>query len=247
MLLAIDIGNTNIVYGIFKDNQIIIETRTDSTRKQISLFFKKIKEDITDVIISSVVPDLTYSCQKLCNDKLNIDGFVVKYNNVPNLSLKIDYPEQVGSDRICNTIAALNLYKTPCIVVDTGTATKYDVINEYGEFIGGSIAPGIETSAYYLFKKAALLKKTVLSFPEKSIGKNTNTNIQSGIMYSALDSIDGMIKRMEKETHWDNTNIILTGGFSSIISPHLHHKHILNKQLTLQGLKIIYESYKEEL
>jgi len=240
MLLAIDIGNTNIVYGVFYKDKLISEFRTQSNSKDLHLISSNIKNNITDIIISSVVPNLTSQCLKICKNKYRIDGFIVKYNNVPDIILNIEYPDQIGSDRICNTVASFQLYKTPCIVVDTGTATKYDVINKLGEFIGGSIAPGIETSAHYLFKKAALLKNTSLKFPKNSIGKNTDTNIQSGIMFGAVDSIDGMIYRIKKETSWKNFTVVLTGGFSSIISPYLKHKHILNTQLTLEGLKIIF-------
>ena len=142
-----------------------------------------------------------------------------------------------------NIKAAITKIKGDCIVLDFGTATTYDVINKKQEFIGGAIAPGIDVSANYLIKKAALLKNTILEFPEKIIGKNTKTNIQSGVMYSAIYSIEGMVENINRELN-SEPNLILTGGFSSLISPKLSFKHTLEPNLTLEGIRLIYEESK---
>ena len=155
-----------------------------------------------------------------------------------NLNVKI--PSEVGNDRICNVVAAKEIYGIPSIVIDFGTATTYDIIDKNGNFIGGAISPGIETSAKYLIEKAALLDKTKFNFPEQVIGKTTTTNIQSGIMFGAIDQITGMIDRIKKETQNDNYSIILTGGFGKLLSPKLTIKHILDEHLTLKGLLHIH-------
>ena len=155
--------------------------------------------------------------------------------------MNVPAPETVGADRICNIAASLKLYKNPVIIVDFGTATTYDVVNKNGYFIGGAIAPGIKTSAQYLISKAALLNDTDLKFPKKIIGKDTKENIQSGIMYGAIDQVEGMIKRINNETKINN-HIILTGGFSKLLSPKLKINHTLDIDLTLKGMIFIYES-----
>ena len=157
----------------------------------------------------------------------------------------IDSKKEVGPDRICNVKSAIEKTKRSCIVIDFGTATTYDVINDKQEFIGGAIAPGIQVSGAYLIKKAALLKDTLLKFPKNYIGKNTATNIQSGIMYSAVHAIEGMVLHIKKELG-NKTDIILTGGFSKLISPKLSFEHKVEKNLTIEGIKLIYEENLNE-
>ena len=241
MILAIDIGNTNIVFGVFEHQKLILVHRINSQKNEFYNMNFLSKYNISKIIVSSVVPDLTDEIKKICNKILNINPFIVKHTKIPNLVLDIDNSDQLGADRICNTIAASSLYKLPAIVVDMGTATKYDIINYKGTFIGGVIAPGIELSAMNLFEKAALLSKTHFKFPKNVIGKNTESNIQSGIMYGSLDSINGMIKRIINETKWDNCSIIITGGFSELIKDKLDNNFIINPNLTLEGLNFIYQ------
>ena len=157
------------------------------------------------------------------------------------MELDVEVPEEVGADRICNTAAVKKLAGCPAIVGDIGSATNYDVIDEKGVFIGGSIAPGPETAARNLFEKGALLKETTFTLPDSIIGKDTVTNLQSGIMMGAIDAIDGMFARIQFESGWKNPNTIITGGFGEIISPHLKTKHTLIPTLTLDGIQIIYE------
>ena len=242
MLLAIDIGNTNIVFGIFKNEKIVFNLRVKSNKKEFYKLDVLSKYSINNIIISSVVPYLTKAINQICSNQFKIDPFIVKYNNVPSLNLNIENPSQIGNDRICNTFAASKLYTLPAIVVDMGTATKYDVINSNGTFIGGVIAPGIELSAINLFEKAALLSKTNFIFPKNVIGKNTKSNIQSGIMYGSLDAINGMIKRIIKETEWNDCSIIITGGFSSLIKNKLDQNFIFDSNLTLKGLQLIFQN-----
>ena len=163
----------------------------------------------------------------------------INYTN-SKLSLKVQKPGTVGNDRLCNIFATIKLYKTPSIIVDFGTATTYDVIDVNNEFIGGAIGAGIETSANYLINKAALLSTTDLKFPKHVIGINTKENIQSGIMYGALDQVEGMIKRISNESD-EEYNIILTGGLSTVLSPYLSLEHTLDLDLTLKGMIYIDE------
>ena len=240
MKLALDIGNTQIKLGIF-DHLNLIHTeyfQDNKTIHQKLKYIKKFKPTIS--IISSVVPNLTTKYEKIIHDYWGLNSFIINNTNC-HLTLKVSEPNTVGADRICNVMAALKLYNAPSIVIDFGTATTYDVINKKGEFIGGIIAPGIKTSSQYLIQKAALLNHTDFIFPKKVIGKNTEENIQSGIMFGAIDQIEGMIKRINNETKEEN-NIILTGGFSKLISPKISLKHISDIDLTLKGMNIIHES-----
>ena len=244
MLLAIDIGNTNIVCAIFQGDNIIEELRIESSPESIDQFHNFINSNIKSVIISSVVPKLTDIYNEICSSIFHTIPFIVSFNNIPSLILNVEQPSQVGADRICNTIAAASLYKTPCVVVDSGTAVKYDVIDKSGAFIGGAIAPGMDISARYLFKKAALLRDTAFTFPENSIGRNTETNLQSGIMFNAVDAIDGMLNRIVKELNLNKINVILTGGFGSLISSNIKYPHKVDPHLTLLGLKLIFQRIK---
>ncbi len=236
MILAIDIGNTSVSCAIFENKSIMKRFNIKSLKElddKINCF------NINKIIITSVVPNLTVQYLDYCK-KNNYKNYLVDYRS-SQLSLKVSEPETVGNDRICNIFASIKLYNTPTIIIDFGTATTYDVINKNNEFIGGAIAAGIETSADYLINNAALLSKTDLKFPKHVIGIDTKENIQSGIMYGAVDQVEGMIKRITNENK-SNYKIILTGGFSKLLSPYLSIEHIVDMDLTLKGLYYIYES-----
>ena len=240
MTLCIDIGNTNIVYATWEKNNFIniqrIETGTHD------LLIPNI-EKIKSIAITSVVPVLTNHYSNYFKRLYNIESFIVNHQNC-GIKLEVQSPSEVGPDRICNAIGTREKYGAPCIVIDFGSATTYDVVNEIGNFIGGAIAPGIDVSANYLIQKAALLKQVAFKFPNNIIGKNTETNLQSGIMYSGLDAVEGMIKRIKNETNYENISIILTGGFSSLISSRMENSHKLDKTITLYGLKLIADNNK---
>ena len=242
MILTIDIGNTKIKFGIFKEFSPFKIFNFDSSLN-ISDKFKKIKKyKIDTIIISSVVPEITSLYQQYIKNHFNFIPLIIKHTNC-NIKLNVEKPQTVGADRICNVAATLKLYNAPAIVIDFGTATTFDIINKNQEFIGGIISPGVETSAHYLMKKADLLSTTSLAFPKNVIGKNTKTNLQSGIMFGAVDQVNGMIERINNETN-ENNKIILTGGFSKILAPHLNSANILDMHLTLKGMIFIYESNK---
>ena len=238
MILCIDIGNTSITYAIWENNNFNSINRVSSNKHDLNI---NDNSNINYIAISSVVPNLTDYYQKYFNQNYNINPFIVNYQNC-NINLDVDSPNEVGADRICNVIGAREKYGTPSIVIDFGSATTYDIIDENGAFIGGAIAPGIDVSANYLIKKAALLNKTAFQFPNNVIGKNTETNLQSGIMYGGLDSVEGMIQRIKKELDYKKINIVLTGGFSQLISNKMTSKHILDESITLYGLKFILDN-----
>ena len=243
-LLAVDIGNTNIVFGIFENNKLIKKNRIKTTETDIKNIDFLSGHKIAEIVVSSVVPKLSNQIINYSKKYLHLIPTFITYNIVKDLVLDVENPHQVGTDRICNIIAARFLYKLPAIVVDMGTATKYDVINKSGIFIGGIISPGIELSAKNLFNKAALLSKIPLKFPKTVIGKNTETNIQSGIMYGALDSINGMLHRIQQETKWKKCSVIVTGGFSELIKHKVKNNYIINSNLTLEGIQLIYNRIK---
>ena len=204
MILTIDIGNTNVVLGLFNEEQLIeswrLNTASTRTIDECWVAVKLLSQDagrdlleIDGVVIGSVVPKETFVFKKMCDHYLNITPFEI--NGLLDLGIKLDVsaPTEVGADRIANVYAVGKLYNKPAIVVDFGTATTYDVIDEDGNFIGGAIAPGIETSAQHLFQKAALLHRIDFEIPDSAIGKDTRTNLESGILFGAADQVDGMI------------------------------------------------------
>ena len=239
MVLVVDIGNTQIKLGIFNDQRLVKEISFISFNdfKRNNQLLKNYS--IQSAVISSVVPKLTDLIFEEIKNIYTIDAFIINHKN-SRLKLNVKRPETIGADRLCNMAAAIQQYNKPIIIIDFGTANTYDVIDENNIFLGGAISPGIETSAKYLIEKAALLNETKFHFPEQVIGKTTTTNIQSGIMFGAIDQITGMIDRIKKETQNDNYSIILTGGFGKLLSPKLKIKHILDEHLTLKGLLHIH-------
>ena len=243
MILCVDIGNTNIVYSTWEESNFTEINRIETGEHDLIIPNKK---QIKTIGITSVVPTLTEYYKHYFKKKYNINPFIVNYQNC-GINLDVNTPSEVGPDRICNAVGGKEKYGIPAIIIDFGSATTYDVIDERGCFIGGVIAPGIDVSANYLIQKAALLKKTAFKFPDKIIGKDTESNLQSGIMYGGLDSIEGMIKRIISETNYQNMHIILTGGFSSLISNEMKILHTLDKTITLYGLKLITDENKNIL
>tara|TARA_Y100001970_G_scaffold174821_1_gene213306 strand:- start:228 stop:944 length:717 start_codon:yes stop_codon:yes gene_type:complete len=233
-LLCIDIGNTNIVLGTYNQDKLVSVNRIETNKNKLheNIHFK----NMNSIAISSVVPEI----ENEIKNKLQSNYFSISHAN-SGIKLDVNYPDEVGNDRICNMKVAIknNLY--PAIIVDFGSATTYDVINSQGHFIGGAIAPGVDVSAENLFKKAAQLNKVNFELPKSVIGRDTVTNLQSGIMYAGIDSINGMLNRIKKEVKNEIKHIILTGGFSNILSKHIDHNHMLDPQMTIKGIKLIWE------
>ena len=239
MKIVIDIGNTSITAGLFERKKLVKRIHF-KLKNDFDAFLDSLDSyDIKISIISSVVPQKTNEYIKTIKERYNLESFLINYQCCP-LDLDVPEPKSIGTDRLCNITAASIDYHCPAIVVDFGTSTTFDVINSKKQFIGGVIAPGVETSAQYLVEKAALLNSVPLKFPENAIGKVTKTNIQSGIMYGAIDQVEGMVQRIILETN-EKYQIILTGGFSILISEKLKIDHIVDIDLTLRGMVHLHE------
>ncbi|UCH11333.1 MAG: type III pantothenate kinase [Fidelibacterota bacterium] len=255
MLLAIDVGNTNVVIALFKGDDLVtswrLHTNATHTSDDWGISIKRLAQeaevnvaDVDGVIISSVVPVVGRAMIQMCERYLHIKPLRVHANLPLDLGLDVKDPESVGADRICNVVAGRTLYGTPAVIVDLGTATTFDVVNEAGHFIGGSIAPGMETSTRQLFSRAALLSAVDLRIPETVIGRDTESNLQAGIVYGVVDQIDGMITRIKKETGWQEINTVLTGGLGRLIAGELSTPFIYDPELTVKGLRLIYQQCK---
>lgn len=251
LMISIDIGNTNVVIGIYKNNKLIAHWRLSSKAARTSdeywillrslMNINKIEaENFSGAIISSVVPDLTMDFVQIVEKYFKIDPVVVDSKLELDLKLVVDNPESVGADRICNVVAGFKKYGGPLVILDFGTATTFDVITKENEFIGGIIAPGIEMTAEVLHRLAAKLPKVELKFPDKVIGTTTETNIQSGLMYGTADLINGLLNRIEGELT-GKIKIIATGGLAKIVTPYLNREINIESDLTLEGMKLIFE------
>lgn len=254
MLLAIDIGNTNLVIGCFQNDEILFKARiaTDKTRTsdQYGVEIKNMLEaygvhvsDIDDCIISSVVPPVFNSVRTGVIKIIGKQPMVVGPGLKTGLDIHMDVPSQVGSDRIVIAVAALAEYKAPLILMDLGTATTIEVVEPGNKYLGGVIFPGVKISLEALTSRAAQLPGISLEKPQKVIGKNTVDCMRSGMMYGTAAMIDGMIERIEEELGHSAT-VVATGGMAQFITPLCKREIILEKDLLLKGLNIIYKKNK---
>lgn len=251
MLLAIDTGNTHTTFGIFSNNELKftfrLSTKAVYDREVFQDFLKCTLQSlnvpldkITQCGISSVVPSVDKNLDYIVRELFNIKPFFISPSIELPFKLLVDNPQEVGADRICHVAGGYSKYGGPLVIVSFGTATVYDIVSAEGNFIGGVIAPGIQTSAKALYQAAEKLPEVELKFPEKVIGTNTITNMQSGIMFSALDAFEGMINRIKNELKSD-VRIIITGGFSKLIVDRTTLNVNLEFELVLEGIKILIE------
>ena len=251
MLLTIDIGNTNITLGVFDTDNLVQSWRlsTDITRTEdeYGIFIKNLishteySKLIDNAVVASVVVQLTEKIEKALINYLNIKPFIISHKIKTNFAIKTDIPSQVGADRLANAAAVKELYKVPAIVVDFGTATSFDVVNDKSEFVGGIIAAGMKIQAEALSLKTSKLPKLNIEASKNTIGKNTIDAMLSGIVRGHAAMIDGLISECEKELGQKAT-IIATGGYSSVISDYLNRKFdYIDPDLTLKGAKILFE------
>ena len=239
-LLCIDIGNTSTSFCVYSCNEFGDIHRIINDDDTLNYITSYDFQGFKSVIISSVAPSKLNKIEKILI-KRKIDYFIVTHKNCC-IELIVDIPWEVGADRICNIAAAKAKKIYPSIIIDFGTATTYDVVNELGQFVGGAIAPGIDVSANHLINKTELLRETVYKYPNSVIGKNTSTNIQAGVMFSGLKSVEGMIHLILEEMGATNMHITLTGGFGRLISKKLIIKHEYNEKLTFIGMIYIYKN-----
>ena len=214
----------------------------------VTQLFAKDKLNLSDVegiIMSSVIPPLNYTLEHMCRYYFGIKPLVVGPGIKTSLNIKYDNPKEVGADRIVNSVAAYKLYDGPCIVIDFGTSTTFNVISENSEFLGGAICPGIKVSAEALFYHTAKLPRIELMRPEKVIGRSTVTNMQSGIINGMIGMVKYMIEKMKEETGFYDAKVIATGGMSELLMTEEEKLFdIVDRRLTLEGLRIIYNYNK---
>jgi len=245
MILLVDVGNTNIVFGFSDLNKVNktfrFKTLTDKTSDEYYILIKSMLDmyEITDVIISSVVPIVTSALKKLFFTYYNIDAKVVGQGIKTGIQLKVDDPKTVGADMVCDCMGAM-LYTNEAIVIDLGTATKYIYVKN-NTFLGCSIAPGVSISMKALVNNAALLPSIEMQSPKKVISTNTISCMQSGVIFGSACEVDGMIDRIKEEVGNPNITVIATGGLSKIIIPLCRNDIKTEANLTLDGLLQIYK------
>ena len=251
MILAVDIGYSNIVLGCFDENEILFEDRLSTDREatvleyaviiKTSLEMHKLEyEQITGAIISSVVPSVTENVQQAVFRLTGQQAMVVGPGVKTGLNILLDDPKQLGSDRVADAVGAIGEYPCPLIIVDMGTATTISVIDRNKNFLGGMIIPGLQVSLDSLANRTSQLPHVSLDEPKKVIGTNTVDCMKSGIIYSTAGSIDGAIDRIEQELG-ESCTVVSTGGHARKIIPHCHHEILIDPYLLLKGLMAIYE------
>ena len=252
MILCIDVGNTNIKYGIFDGDKLAVSFRVATDLKRTSdeygtklvdmLAVKGIRaEQIHCAIVSSVIPSLNYTISHMCSGYLDIDPILVGPGTKTEHNLRVDNAREVGADRIVNDVAAIRKYGAPVVVIDFGTATTFNIINENREFIGGVIAPGIRGSMDSLVNSTAKLPRVEIEIPKSVIGKNTTTNMQAGIVFGFAGLVDYIVRKIKREMKCPDMQVVATGGFSEIIASEISCIDHVDKLLTLQGLKYLYD------
>ncbi len=255
MLLTVDVGNTNIMVGVFDDQKVIIcwrlATDWNSTEDELGITIKSLlhhsnlsSQDITAVAISSVVPPLMYSLERMAQKYFAVKPLVVGPDMQTGLKILLDNPRELGADRIVNALAGYTLYGGPLIIVDFGTATTFCAISGEGHYLGGAIAPGIGISVEVLFEKAAKLPRVEMICPPSVIGKSTIASLQSGIIYGFVGQVDGIVQRMAQEFPTPPL-VVATGGFASLIARESKTIDRVSPLLTLEGLRIIYRQQQE--
>ncbi len=250
MLLAVDIGNTNVVAGIFEGSALLTHWRLATDPKTtadeygvlcLSLMARdgRLPEHITGAIISSVVPALTETFESMIETSFGSTPITVSSDMDTGLTLKYSNPKEIGSDRIVNAAAAYEKFHRDLIIVDFGTATTFCAVNRDGEYLGGVIAPGLTISAEALFARAAKLSKVELARPKTVIGTDTAGSIQSGLIFGYAGLVDTLVQRMERELG-RTSYVVATGGLASVIAPEARSIQHLEPLLTLHGLELLY-------
>jgi type III pantothenate kinase len=255
MLLTLDVGNTNTVLGIYsnplENDHLVgdwrVSTHRDQTADEYGVLFLNLLQmsnispkEITDIIVSSVVPPIDTTLRDVCERYFHRTPLFVEPGIRTGMPMLIDNPAELGADRLVNAIAAFERYGGPCIIVDFGTATTFDVVSERGEFCGGAITPGVGISADALFSRAARLARVEIKRPAKVIGTNTVSNLQSGLYYGNIGLIDGILERMIEELGV-TPKVIGTGGLSHVVLEDSKYIKTADDMLTLEGLRILFQ------
>ena len=251
MLLAVDVGNTQTVLGLFDGDGLVehwrLATESERTGDELAALFADLLglrarsfADVTGVCLSLVVPSLARSYEELAERHIGASLLVLGPGTRTGIPILYDDPREVGPDRIANAVAARERYGAPCIVVDFGTSTNFDAISANGEYVGGVLAPGIEISMDALFARAARLTKVDFVEPKTVIGKTTVASLQSGVVYGFAGQVDGIVEHMRTELG-DSTPAIATGGLAELIAPHARTIEKVDPLLTLDGLRLVWD------
>lgn len=256
MLLAIDIGNTGINLGVFDGDKLTstwrLTTGIDRSPDEYgSLLYTLLQRQgvpvskITGAALCCVVPPLVSVFQEVCQKYLGVSLLIVEPGVKTGVRISLDNPREVGPDRVVNAVAAHHIYGEPIIVIDFGTATTFDVVSEEGDYLGGAIAPGINIASEALFTRTAMLPRIELTRPKQVIGKSTTAAMQSGIIFGYIGLIEGMIKRIKQELG-SEAKVVATGGYAYPLAKEIPEIEIINPDLSLIGLHLIYEMNKIE-
>jgi type III pantothenate kinase len=251
MLLAIDIGNTNVTFGLYEGDALgprwRIRTIHEKMPDEYGLLLDQLfrhrghrPEQVTGVVIASVVPPLTPVFEQACQDYLEQEPLLVDASVETGVRICYDNPQEVGADRVVDAAAVRTLYSVPACVVDFGTATTFDGLSAEGDYLGGAIAPGVGISAQALFERTAKLPRVELTRPPSAIGRNTVQSIQSGLLFGYVGLVEGMVARFKAELG-PETWVIATGGLAEVIARETDVIDVVDPWLTLHGLRIIYE------
>jgi type III pantothenate kinase len=251
MLLALDVGNTNIVAGVFADDALIarwrLTTEARRTPDEYAVLLRSLfqgsdvnSDRLSGVIIASVVPTAQEMLRHALEQYWHLEPMTLSHDLDIGIPVCYNPPTAVGADRLANAVAAISQYGTPAVVVDFGTATTFDVISARGEYLGGAIAPGLEISEDALLSRTAQLPRVSLQPPAAAIGTSTVTSLQSGILFGYAGLVDGMVQRITSELG-DNVHVIATGGLATTVSPLSSTVQRVDVDLTLVGLRLIYE------
>lgn len=251
MIFVFDVGNTNIVLGVYEKDELKyhwrIETNRNRTEDEFGMVVKSLFDhaglhfsDIDGIVISSVVPPIMFALERMCQKYFHLKPLVVGPGIKTGLNIKYENPREVGADRIVNAVAAINEYGSPLIIVDFGTATTYCYVNEQRQYMGGAIAPGIGISTEALYSRAAKLPRIEITRPDSIIGKNTVSAMQAGIVYGYVGQVEGIVKRMMAQSE-KKPIVIATGGLAGLIAQESDIIDIVDPYLTLKGLILIYK------
>ena len=251
MLLCIDIGNTNIVMGLYREQELLTHWRISTNHERMPDEYAMTLltllqhagydySNVDDVILASVVPPLTDRFRELVDDYLHLDPLVVDTGIRTGVDIRYDRPQEVGADRVANVAAAFRLYGGPACIVDFGTGTTFDALSGRGEYLGGAIAPGVRVAAEALFLRTARLPRIDLQRPPRAIGGNTVDAMRSGILFGYVGLVEGMVARFRRELG-DDMRVIATGGLAEVVARETSVIEHVDVWLTLKGLRLIYD------
>ena len=256
MLLVIDVGNTNMTFGMFEKEELVGTFRLTTTVAKTSDEYgadiicimgcqKKDASRIEDVIIASVVPQVMYSLTNAIRKYLRKEAVIVGIGTKTGIRISMSNPSDMGADRIADAVGGLDLYGGPVIVVDYGTATTYDLIGEDGAFIAGITSPGLKLCANALWNGTAKLPEIEIALPDSILAKNTITSMQAGLVYGTIGQTEYIIRQIQKESGFGNVKVIATGGLGRLIAEHTDSIDVYDPNLTLEGLRLIYEKSRK--